>query len=58
MNELEEIEVLKELYEFSKKKNKKLQKTLNLESFAGKLKLICFIFSFMTNNELDMKCNS
>lgn len=49
MKELKVVEVMKKLYESSKKKNKKLQKKLNSEAFAGKLKLIYFVFSFMVN---------
>lgn len=48
--------VLKELYEISKKKNKKLQKKLNSETFVGKLKMLYFVILFMFNVYFLVKC--
>lgn len=56
IKELDVVKILKKLSESSKKKNKKLQKKLNSQAFAGKLKLICFIFGYMINIYLMMKC--
>ncbi|CAK8541446.1 unnamed protein product [Lathyrus sativus] len=45
--ELETIELLRELYEGSKKKNMKLQEKSRSEAWAGKIKLFCFVVSFI-----------
>lgn len=56
MKELETVELLRELYEGSKKKNMKMQDKLRAEAWAGKIKLICFVVSLMINVILLMKC--
>ncbi|CAL5197604.1 unnamed protein product [Lathyrus oleraceus] len=55
--DLEAVEIWKEFYETSNKKNKKLEKNLKSEEFAGKWKLILIVFSFMLNMHLIMKCD-
>lgn len=56
VREMQDVETLKELYESSMKNNKRLQIKIKSESFWGKLKSICIVFSFLVNMYLLMKC--
>lgn len=56
MKDMQAYEILKNLYESSMNKSKKLQLKMKSEALSEKLKSICLVFSFMLNMYLLLKC--
>lgn len=57
LKDLEDVEMLRGLYEPLKEKNKKLYMKLRSKAYAEKIKLLCFVVSHMIKRKLVVKYN-
>ncbi|XP_058735633.1 uncharacterized protein LOC131607640 [Vicia villosa] len=57
LKELETVELMREMYQASKKKNMKLQAKLKSEALARKIKMMLLLVSLMINVLVLSKCN-